>query len=217
MVESNATAATEMASRLHAKYRWCITGTPIQRKLDDLYGLLRFLKACPFDVSRWWVEVMREPYEVKPVSSLVEQINSLMFGEGVDNDFSQEIKTLSPARTFLEKAFLLAEEFMKDRPRTNRMSRHLYDIEKLSHVWAAREATWCAQYCCSFQWITPKLTPHADNTRLNWYDYQYDIVRFLTLCRHCYHILIWSRRSGNVHLLVHLSKQSPSPPEIHLT
>ena len=77
---------------------------------------------------------MREPYEVKPVSSLVEQINSLMFGEGVDNDFSQEIKTVSPARTFLEKAFLLAEEFMKDRPRTNRMSRHLYDIEKLSHT-----------------------------------------------------------------------------------
>lgn len=42
--------------------------------------------------------------------------------------------TVSPARTFLEKAFLLAEEFMKDRPRTNRMSRHLYDIEKLSHT-----------------------------------------------------------------------------------
>ncbi|XP_062092301.1 uncharacterized protein LOC133798119 isoform X2 [Humulus lupulus] len=63
MVESNATSATEMALRLHAKYRWCITGTPIQRKLDDLYGLLRFLKASPFDVSRWWIEVMRDPYQ----------------------------------------------------------------------------------------------------------------------------------------------------------
>ncbi|KAH0979320.1 hypothetical protein GBA52_006497 [Prunus armeniaca] len=38
-------------------------GTPIQRKLDDLYGLLRFLKACPFNASRWWVEVIRDPYE----------------------------------------------------------------------------------------------------------------------------------------------------------
>ena len=64
MVESNTTAATEMAMRLHAMHRWCITGTPIQRKLDDLYGLLRFLKASPYDVLRWWVDVIRDPYEV---------------------------------------------------------------------------------------------------------------------------------------------------------
>ncbi|KAL3521327.1 hypothetical protein ACH5RR_019476 [Cinchona calisaya] len=63
MVECNATAATEMALRLHAKHRWCITGTPIQRKLDDLYGLLKFLRASPFDIFRWWAEVIRDPYE----------------------------------------------------------------------------------------------------------------------------------------------------------
>ncbi|KAH9702949.1 RING-finger DEAD-like helicase PHD and SNF2 domain-containing protein [Citrus sinensis] len=63
MVESNAAAATEMALRLYAKHRWCITGTPIQRKLDDLYGLLRFLKSSPFNNSRWWIEVIRDPYE----------------------------------------------------------------------------------------------------------------------------------------------------------
>lgn len=64
MVESTAAAATEMALRLHSKHHWCITGTPIQRKLDDLYGLLRFIKASPFNTYRWWSEVIRDPYEV---------------------------------------------------------------------------------------------------------------------------------------------------------
>lgn len=70
MVESNAASATEMALRLPAKNRWCITGTPIQRKLDDMYGLLKFLKASPFDVFRWWAEVIRDPYEAGDVGAM---------------------------------------------------------------------------------------------------------------------------------------------------
>ncbi|XP_021866581.1 uncharacterized protein [Spinacia oleracea] len=70
MVENNVVAAAEMALRLRATHRWCITGTPIQRKLDDLYGLLKFLKASPFDISRWWAEVIREPYERKNVAAM---------------------------------------------------------------------------------------------------------------------------------------------------
>lgn len=71
---------------------------------------------------------MSEPYEERRISSLVEQ---MFAGEDVDSDFTQTIRTVSPARTFLEKAFLLCEEYQKDKPRTYRMTRHLYDLEKL--------------------------------------------------------------------------------------
>lgn len=64
MVESSKTSVTEMAMRLHAQNRWCITGTPIQRRLDDLFGLLHFLRTSPFDTYRWWVDIIRDPYEV---------------------------------------------------------------------------------------------------------------------------------------------------------
>ncbi|MCD8385558.1 MAG: nucleotidyl transferase AbiEii/AbiGii toxin family protein [Bacteroidales bacterium] len=40
-------------------------------------------------------------------------------------------KTVLPSRTMLEKIFLLNEEYTKDKPRVMRMSRHLYDLEKL--------------------------------------------------------------------------------------
>ncbi len=74
------------------------------------------------------VTSMAEPFEMRRISSLVEQVYE---GEDVDSDFVQDIPTVSPTRTFLEKAFLLCEEYQKAEPRTTRMTRHFYDLEKL--------------------------------------------------------------------------------------
>ena len=74
---------------------------------------------------------MSEPYEMRRISSLIEQTFK---DEDVDSDLVQTIRTVSPARTFLEKAFLLCEELQKDEPRTHRMTRHFYDLEKLMHT-----------------------------------------------------------------------------------
>lgn len=57
-----------------------------------------------------------------------------VFDEDVDSDFIQTIRTVSPARTFMEKAFLLCEEFQIEKPRTHRKTRHFYDLEKLMHT-----------------------------------------------------------------------------------
>ena len=90
---------------------------------------------APYAIPTVKIEIsvlsMAEPYEMKRISSLVEQVYK---NEDVDSDIVQTIKTVSPARTFLEKAFLLCEEYQKKEPRTYRMSRHFYDLEKLSHT-----------------------------------------------------------------------------------
>ncbi len=52
------------------------------------------------------------------------------------------IPIVNPERTFLEKIFLLHEEFQKkpDKIRVDRLSRHLYDIEKLSQTKFSKNA-----------------------------------------------------------------------------
>ena len=72
---------------------------------------------------------LMEPYSSRTFSSLV--------GEHYpDQSFADQpitVATVNPERTFLEKVFLLHEEFQKPtaKIRTDRLSRHLYDLEKL--------------------------------------------------------------------------------------
>ena len=78
---------------------------------------------------------MDEPTEERPIRSLIGDTF-----EDEDTDASSTIRTVVPTRTFLEKMFLLAEEFQKEKPRSVRMSRHLYDLEKLMDTEYGKEA-----------------------------------------------------------------------------
>jgi hypothetical protein len=72
---------------------------------------------------------LREPYTIRNIKSLVAEIYT---GKPFADD-PIEVPTVNPERTFLEKVFLLHEEFQKskDKMRIDRLSRHLYDVEKL--------------------------------------------------------------------------------------
>ena len=69
---------------------------------------------------------MSEPYEQC-------EIRSLVFDKfpKEDDEMAASINTVTPSRTFLEKALLLSEELQKEEPRSLRMSRHLYDLDRL--------------------------------------------------------------------------------------
>ena len=72
---------------------------------------------------------LREPFTNREFSSLVgEHYSGKPFA-----DTPISVPCVNPERTFLEKLFLLHEEFQKleDEIRVDRLSRHLYDIEKL--------------------------------------------------------------------------------------
>lgn len=89
-------------------------------------------------LSRVKIEIsclsMNEPIEKKIISSFISEVKP-------DTDEVRvKFKTVLPTRTFLEKIFLLHEEFQKENPRSKRMSRHLYDLERLMDTEYGKDA-----------------------------------------------------------------------------
>ncbi|NXP06017.1 SHPRH ligase, partial [Thinocorus orbignyianus] len=77
MVECTTAKAAEMALRLSGINRWCVSGTPVQRGLEDLYGLVLFLGIDPYWVKHWWDQLLYRPYcrkNPRPLYSLIAKI-----------------------------------------------------------------------------------------------------------------------------------------------
>jgi len=75
---------------------------------------------------------LKEPYSQRNITTFVSEI----FTEMLFTENPVVVPTVNPERTFLEKIFLLHEEYQRpiEKMRVERLSRHLYDIEKLSQT-----------------------------------------------------------------------------------
>lgn len=73
---------------------------------------------------------LREPFSHQEIASLID----IEFPHVIFSKPASIIPTVNPERTFLEKIFLLHEEFSKpkEKIRVERLSRHLYDVYQLS-------------------------------------------------------------------------------------
>ncbi|GGE58636.1 nucleotidyltransferase AbiEii toxin of type IV toxin-antitoxin system [Pedobacter psychrotolerans] len=81
---------------------------------------------------------LKEPSEQREISPIISQ--ALGDFNIAGEPFS--VLTVLPARTFLEKVFLLHEEFCKpaEKIRTERMSRHLYDLDRIMDTEHGKQA-----------------------------------------------------------------------------
>lgn len=60
-IKEVSTVACRACCDLIADRRLCLTGTPVQNKLDDVYALLKFLRLEPFDEKAIWTEFIGSP------------------------------------------------------------------------------------------------------------------------------------------------------------
>lgn len=79
LVHSSNTKCAEMANRLIAVNRWCITGTPIGRSLSDLHGLFKFIKEEPYDDKRWFEHYLYNPFKAGDKLPMARAVSSVLW------------------------------------------------------------------------------------------------------------------------------------------
>jgi hypothetical protein len=121
------------------------------------------------------VRSLQAPYTTVSIHSMLNEINpSPAYSEAPFN-----VDAVEPRKTFLEKAFLLHEEFGKpDRSkiRFERMSRHLYDLGEIMNTSFGREAL------DDFKLYEYLIKHRKWYNRISWVDYQslkHDTISFI--------------------------------------
>ncbi|VVA98311.1 unnamed protein product [Arabis nemorensis] len=60
-IKNHRTQVARACCSLRAKWRWCLSGTPIQNTIDDLYSYFRFLKYDPYAVYKFFCNTLKFP------------------------------------------------------------------------------------------------------------------------------------------------------------
>ncbi|KAF7320309.1 SNF2 family DNA-dependent ATPase [Mycena kentingensis (nom. inval.)] len=60
-IKETGTVGSRACCDLVADRRLCLTGTPVQNKLDDVFALIKFLRLAPFDDKNVWTEYIGSP------------------------------------------------------------------------------------------------------------------------------------------------------------
>src|SRR6218665_508378 len=112
------------------------------------------------------VRSQNEPSSSVPIQSLIGEATHVNKDAYKEDSF--EVVSVEPHRTFLEKLFLLHEEFLKPdkaKIKAQRMSRHLYDIRKMMNHETSKSAL-------ADETLYKSIIKHREKySRLGWVDY----------------------------------------------
>lgn len=134
---------------LKARYRWCLTGTPIFNRVEDLGSLLGFLRASPFDITSTFNSRVKVPVTnqkqsgLQTLQRLVQAVSLRRTKDAIKDDLQLPLRQVVDCRVRLSNferknyrilqqsysSFLLQEDpFPKSR---NPMSGVMQTIQRL--------------------------------------------------------------------------------------
>mmetsp|Transcript_44100 Transcript_44100/g.101816 ORF Transcript_44100/g.101816 Transcript_44100/m.101816 type:complete len:1218 (+) Transcript_44100:95-3748(+) len=62
-IKNRCTSMAQAAFRLRGLCRWCVTGTPLQNSIDELYSLVKFLRLDPWGSWSAWRQAVAAPLQ----------------------------------------------------------------------------------------------------------------------------------------------------------
>lgn len=140
MVENTSNHVSKMVKTLSARHRWAVTGTPVEKSISSLLGLLNYLDMYPYYDTRIWKELCRNFCTGKN-DQLIEVMGKV-FWRTCKKDVIDEIgippqkKILHSVRmSDLEKVFYSTAHMEAEAEFKKYTSRIGYDEnEKMSHM-----------------------------------------------------------------------------------
>ncbi|WOL12968.1 helicase-like transcription factor CHR28 isoform X1 [Canna indica] len=113
-IKNHRTQVARACWGLRAKRRWCLSGTPIQNAVDDLYSYFRFLRYDPYAVYKSFCSMIKIPISRNPTNGykkLQAVLKTIMLrrtkGTKIDG---KPIITLPPKTVTLKKVDFSEEE-----------------------------------------------------------------------------------------------------------
>ena len=78
IIRDQSTKQFKAVYALKAQHRWCLTGTPIQNRAEDIGALVRFLRVQPFDTRSSFRQHFIEDFNSKNQSAGLERLRNLI-------------------------------------------------------------------------------------------------------------------------------------------
>ncbi|GJJ72279.1 hypothetical protein EMPS_04636 [Entomortierella parvispora] len=78
-IKNKMTKASRACAQIAATYRWCLTGTPIQNNIDELYSLIRFLHIKPYcDWDEFRIQISTPMKKTKGYGPAMQRVQALL-------------------------------------------------------------------------------------------------------------------------------------------
>lgn len=165
-IKETTTVASRASCDLEADRRLCLTGTPVQNKLDDVFALIKFLRLDPFDDKGTWQEFIGTPVKfgqplgVARLQTIMKCITLRRTKETKARN-GQAILTLPPRRDelrylkFDEREQQIYDDFFKEsRAEFNELS-HKNEVMK-NYVGILQKILRLRQICDHFELVDGK-------------------------------------------------------------